>query len=271
MKTIFKNINHTFFAFIFLMLSFSCTKVPVSGRRQLNLLPESMMINLGASSYQQILQQSPAVAQTNGDAQMVKTIGDKISKAASQFLKQKKQSKRIEGFKWEFNLVNDNEVNAFCLPGGKVIVNRGILPITQNENALAVVMGHEIAHAIARHGNERMSQGLLVQMGGIALSVALSTQPNETTNLFLQSYGLASNLGILKYSRTHETEADKLGLIFCAMAGYDPREAIGFWERMSKVGGQKPPQLLSTHPSDTKRISDLKAFMPKALKYYNPS
>jgi predicted Zn-dependent protease len=202
---------------------------------------------------------------------MVKNMGQKMSQAVAKYLKSKKQSSRIEGFKWEFNLVNSKDVNAFCLPGGKVIINEGILAVTQTEAALAVVMGHEIAHAIARHGNERMSQGLLVATGGLALQIALSQNPSETNNLFLQSYGLGTQMGILKYSRTHESEADKIGLIFCAMAGYNPQESIGFWERMSKIGGAKPPQILSTHPSDDTRIKDLKAFMPKALKYYKPS
>jgi predicted Zn-dependent protease len=249
----------------------SCTKVPVSGRRQMHLLPESMLINMGASSYRQILQQTPPSSASNVNSMMVKNMGQKMSQAVAKYLKSKKQSSRIEGFKWEFNLVNSKEVNAFCLPGGKVIINEGILAVTQTEAALAVVMGHEIAHAIARHGNERMSQGLLVATGGLALQIALSQNPSETNNLFLQSYGLGTQMGILKYSRTHESEADKIGLIFCAMAGYNPQESIGFWERMSKIGGAKPPQILSTHPSDETRIKDLKAFMPKALKYYKPS
>ncbi len=256
---------------LLVVLMFSCTKVPVSGRRQMHLLPESMLINMGASSYRQILQQTPPSSASNVNSMMVKNMGQKMSQAVAKYLKSKKQSSRIEGFKWEFNLVNSKDVNAFCLPGGKVIINEGILAVTQTEAALAVVMGHEIAHAIARHGNERMSQGLLVATGGLALQIALSQNPSETNNLFLQSYGLGTQMGILKYSRTHESEADKIGLIFCAMAGYNPQEAIGFWERMSKIGSAKPPQILSTHPSDDTRIKDLKAFMPKALKYYKPS
>jgi predicted Zn-dependent protease len=156
------------------------------------------------------------------------------------------------------------------MPGGKVVVYTGILPVTQDEKSLAVVMGHEIAHAIARHGNQRMSQGLLVQFGGAVLSVALSQKPQYTQELFMQSYGLASGLGVLAYSRKHETEADKMGLIFAAMAGYDPEAAVGFWERMAAGGGQKPPEFLSTHPSDERRIKDLKSFMPEAKKYYKP-
>jgi predicted Zn-dependent protease len=158
------------------------------------------------------------------------------------------------------------------MPGGKVVVYTGLLPVTQDEASLAVVMGHEIAHAVARHGNERMSQQMAIQLGGTALSIALQNKSQQAQNIFLQSYGIGSQLGVLKYSRTHETEADKMGLVFAAMAGYDPNSAIGFWERMAAAsGGQKPPELLSTHPSDETRINDLKAFMPEAMKYYKKS
>jgi predicted Zn-dependent protease len=161
-------------------------------------------------------------------------------------------------------------VNAWCMPGGKVVVYTGILPVTKNENGLAVVMGHEIAHAIAEHGNERMSQELLRQAGGVALTVALKDNPEETRNLWLAAYGLGSEVGVmLPFSRLHESEADHLGLIFMAMAGYDPREAPDFWTRMAEAGGQKPPEFLSTHPSDETRISSLNNWMPEALKYYN--
>ena len=176
----------------------------------------------------------------------------------------------MKDFKWEFNLVEDNTVNAWCMPGGKVVFYTGILPITKDEKGIAVVMGHEIAHAIARHGNERMSQGLALQGGGIALSLALSDKPELTQNLFQQAYGLGGQLGMLKYSRSHDSEADKMGLVFMAMAGYDPREAVEFWKRMAAQGGQKPPEFLSTHPSDDTRIKDLEDFMPEALKYYKP-
>ncbi len=176
---------------------------------------------------------------------------------------------RIDGFQWEFNLVDDDVPNAWCMPGGKVVVYTGLLPLTQNETGLAVVMGHEIAHAVARHGNERMSQELALQLGGVALSVAIEKKPEETKQLFYSAYGIGSELGIvLPYSRLHETEADKLGLIFMAMAGYNPEEAIPFWTRMSQSGGQKPPEILSTHPADETRIRNLKEFMPEAMKYY---
>ena len=195
----------------------------------------------------------------------------KTSRATiTRFAKKHQQTKRIKDFKWEFNLVEDNTVNAWCMPGGKVVFYTGILPITKDEKGIAVVMGHEIAHAIARHGNERMSQGLALQGGGIALSLALSDKPELTQNLFQQAYGLGGQLGMLKYSRSHDSEADKMGLVFMAMAGYDPREAVEFWKRMAAQGGQKPPEFLSTHPSDDTRIKDLEDFMPEALKYYKP-
>ena len=255
--------------YVVILISFvACSKVPISGRRQLHLLPESVMMNLSVSSYREVLAKTPPLPNSNNNAQMVARVGQKIANAVNTYAKQKKITSRTQGFKWEFNLVNDNTINAWCMPGGKVVVYTGLLAVTQNETALAIVMGHEIAHAIARHGNERMSQGLLQQMGGIGLQVALANKPQETQNIFLQSYGLGSQLGLLKYSRTHESEADKLGLVFSAMAGYNPNEAIDFWKRMAAQGGAKPPLLLSTHPSDETRIKDLKTFMPQAMKYY---
>ncbi len=158
------------------------------------------------------------------------------------------------------------------MPGGKVVVYTGILPVTKDENGLAVVMGHEIAHAIAEHGSERMSQELIRQMGGMALSVALKDEPQETRAMWLAAYGMGSEVGImLPYSRMHESEADHMGLIFMAMAGYDPREAPVFWKRMSAAGGPKPPEWLSTHPSGETRINNLNAWMPEAMEYYNKS
>lgn len=225
------------------------------------------MVSMSLTSYQDFLKQHPPVTGTP-EAQMVKNIGAKIQSAVVNYLGQHKMGDRVSGYKWEYNLVNSPEVNAWCMPGGKVVVYSGILPLTQDEASLAIVMGHEIAHAVARHGNERMSQMLMQQAGGMALDVALSTKSAETKNMFMTAYGAGSTLGILKYSRTHETEADKLGLIFAAMAGYDPQKAVAFWQRMGQQGGAKPPEFLSTHPSDATRIKDLQSFMPTALKYY---
>lgn len=248
----------------------ACSKVPVSGRKQLNMMPESTLIGMSLTNYSEFLSKNPKVSDADANTQLVKKVGVNIQNAVIKFMNtNKKYKKRIDGYKWEFNLVNDKTVNAWCMPGGKVVVYSGLLAVTQNETALAVVMGHEIAHAIARHGNERMSQGLLVQLGGIGIAVALSQKPAETQNLFLQSYGIGSSLGMLGYSRKHESEADKLGLVFMAMAGYNPEEAVAFWERMAKAGGGNTPQILSTHPSDETRIKDIKAFLPKAMKYYN--
>lgn len=251
---------------IFILLAItilvSCSKVPVTGRRQLSILPESSMMSMALTNYKDFLSKNPPVQTSTADAQLVKKVGLNISQAVEKYMKSKGLSSRIKGYKWEFNLVNDKTVNAWCMPGGKVVVYSGLLAVTQNETGLAVVMGHEIAHAIARHGNERMSQQMIVQLGGLGLSVALAQKPKETQNIFLQSYGTGSTLGILKYSRTHESEADKLGLIFMKKAGYEPREAIAFWERMAKQGSSNTPQLLSTHPSDEKRIADIKAFLP---------
>lgn len=259
---------------ILLIIAFSiatiaCKKVPITGRKQVSLISESQMIGMSLASYKEFLTKNPPLHASDANAAMVKKIGGDMQKAVETFMNDKGLSNRLEGYQWEFNLVNENTVNAWCMPGGKVVVYSGLLPVTQTEGALACVMGHEIAHAVARHGNERMSQGLLVELGGLALSVALSEKPQLTQDLFLQSYGISSQLGILAYSRTHESEADKMGLIFMAIAGYDPSEAVGFWERMAKAsGGNAPPEILSTHPSDDRRIADIKAFLPEAMKYY---
>jgi predicted Zn-dependent protease len=180
-------------------------------------------------------------------------------------------SGRLKGYKWEFNLVEDKEINAWCMPGGKVVVYTGILPVAKDETGLAVVMGHEIAHAVAQHGDERMSQALLAEMGGMALSLALSQNPSQTNDLYLAAYGAGATVGVLlPYSRLQESEADRLGLIFMAMAGYDPRAAVDFWKRMaaSKKGGAAP-EFLSTHPADSKRINNIEKLIPEAMSYYS--
>lgn len=252
----------------FAMLGQSCSKVPITGRRQLNLLPESQMIALSKQSYAEFLSTNNRVESAQGSARMVKEVGDKMAKAVEVFLKKDGSSKRVEGFNWEFNLVNNNAVNAWCMPGGKVVVYSGIMDVAKNEAGLAVIMGHEIAHAIARHGNERMSQQIAIQSGGVALNVMMVEKPDLTRQLFGQAYGVGSTLGALAYSRNHESEADKLGLVFMALAGYDPREAPKFWKRMAAMGkGKAIPEMLSTHPSDENRIEQLNNYMPVALKY----
>lgn len=246
-----------------------CSSVPLTGRKQLSIIPASQMLSMSFQQYDEFIKTNKLSSDV-AKSDMVKQVGFNIKNAVERYMSENKMSSRLNGYNWEFNLVESNEVNAWCMPGGKVVVYSGILPITQDENGLAVVMGHEIAHAIAEHGNERMSQILLTQLGGLALSEALSSEPQRTRDLWLGVYGVGAQVGILlPYSRTHESEADKLGLIFMAMAGYDPNSAVGFWERMAaQKQGQSPPEFLSTHPSDKTRIEDIKKNLPEALKYY---
>lgn len=247
----------------------SCTTVPITKRHQLDLIPASTMLPMSFTSYKDFLSKHEVIRNTP-EAEMVQRVGTRIAKAVEQYFAQQKMPDRLKGYSWEFNLVNDKEANAWCMPGGKVVVYSGILPLTKDENGLAVVLGHEISHAVAQHGDERMSQGLLTEMGGIALSAALSQKPAQTQQLFMSAYGAGTQVGVLlPYSRLQESEADHLGLIFMAMAGYDPRGAVPFWQRMtaSHQGGS-PPALLSTHPADRKRIEEIEKLMPEALKYY---
>lgn len=255
------------------MLIVGCAKNQVTGRKQLILMPEAELQNMAGQQYRQFLSENKVVpSNVNKDAEMVRRVGTRIAYAITKYYETQGKSEIVNGYNWEFNLINDPNVNAWCMPGGKVVVYTGLLPVTQNEAALAVVMGHEIAHAIALHGNERMSQGIMQQLGGVALAVAVANKPAETQNLFLQSYGVGSTvLGTLPFGRKQETEADRFGLIFSAMAGYNPNEAISFWQRMAKAGGgQKPPEFLSTHPSDETRIANMQKFIPEALQYYKP-
>lgn len=259
--------------YIFLLLTViiltGCITNLVTGRNQLSLVPESELQLMATSQYITFLEEHKVLSPGNYEATMVDRVGARISNAVTKYYNSKGQPSVIEGYKWEFNTVDSKEANAWCMPGGKVVVYNGLLQITQNETALAIVVGHEIAHAIAKHGSERMSQGMVQQLGGVALQVALSQKPQETQNLFLQSYAIGSHLGaILPWSRQQETEADQYGLIFAAMAGYDPQESILFWTRMSNAGGATPPEFLSTHPANETRIRKLHQFMPEAMKYY---
>jgi predicted Zn-dependent protease len=201
----------------------------------------------------------------------VKKVGKKIQGSVETYFAQNGMSAELSGYAWEFNLVESEDLNAWCMPGGKVVVYTGILPVTRDEAGLAVVMGHEIAHAVAKHGNERMSQQLVTQMGGVALSTALEEKPDKTRQLWTAAFGLGSQVGVLlPFSRLQETEADRLGLIFMAMAGYDPHKAVDFWKRMaSQKEGAAPPEFLSTHPSDETRIQKLNGLVPEAMKYYS--
>jgi predicted Zn-dependent protease len=251
-----------------LLLS-GCTEVEITGRQQFNVVPDSMMNSMSFQSYGEFLAKHKLSTNAEQTA-MVRRVGGRIQNAVEQYCQQNSIEDRLADYKWEFNLVEDPNVNAWCMPGGKVVVYTGLLPVAQGEAGLAVVMGHEIAHAFAKHGAERMTQGLLVQMGGIALSTALKDRPEQTKNLFMQSYGVGTQVAVLlPYSRVHENEADHLGLVFMAMAGYNPEEAVAFWQRMAAgKKGARPPEFLSTHPADQTRIQNIRDLLPEAMQYY---
>ncbi|MEP6512454.1 MAG: M48 family metallopeptidase [Parafilimonas sp.] len=254
-----------------IITAIACTRNAITGRQQLNLVSEQEVQKMAKTQYRQFLAQSQVVnSSTSKDAEMVKRVGSRIAAAITQYYTDKGIAGQVSGYKWEFNLVDSKEINAWCMPGGKVVVYTGLLPVTQNEAALAIVLGHEITHAVAGHGRERMSQGLLAQGIQVAGNVALGSNP-KAVNTFNSVYGPAATVGyILPNSRLQETEADHYGLIFAAMAGYNPEEAIPFWTRMANLGGSKPPVFLSDHPADADRIQKLKELMPEALTYYKP-
>ncbi len=253
------------------LLFTQCNTVPITGRRQMNLLSESEMMTMSYQQYGQVIGESQLVNNTP-EGRMIQRVGQRIGAAVEEFLKEEGKSAYVEGFEWEFNLIQSDQLNAWCMPGGKVAFYTGILDVCQGEKGVAVVMGHEIAHAIARHGNERMSQGLTAQLGGQALTAALQSEPQLTQQLAMTAFGVGAQYGaMLPFSRLHETEADEMGLYFMAMAGYNPEEAPKLWERMSALGGAQPPEFLSTHPNHQTRIDDLNSWMPKAKSYFKPN
>ena len=254
--------------FLAIIVLVSCATVPFTGRKQFKLLRSSQMNAMAVQSYGEFLK-THKLSTNQQQTKMVKNVGNKMKIAVEKYLKDNGQLKIIEGFKWEFNLVDEDAVNAWAMPGGKVVFYSGIIPVCKNEEGIAVVMGHEIAHIIAKHGNERMTQGMIAQLGGMALDVALEQKPQETKNLFMAAYGIGAQVGVLlPYSRVHELEADKIGLIIMAIAGYNPGAAPVFWERMSAQSNhQSPPEFLSTHPSNERRIEEMKLFVPEAKKY----
>jgi predicted Zn-dependent protease len=256
-------------SFVLFLFVLSCSTVPITGRSQLNLIPHESMLSMSYQQYDEFLKENKLSTNTV-EVNRVKRVGQNIETAVNRYFAQRNMAYQLRDYKWEYNLVESKDINAWCMPGGKVVVYTGILPITQDDTGLAVVMGHEIAHAVAQHGNERMSQQLAVQLGGMALATAVATKPALTQQLWMTAFGLGSSVGIiLPYSRLQENEADRLGLTFMAMAGYDPRKAVDFWERMSQVkSGQAPPEFLSTHPSDQTRIQNIKSIIPDVMPYY---
>jgi len=248
----------------------SCATVPITGRSQLNLVPSSSMLSLSSEQYREFLRTNKKSG-NSAERARVQRVGRNLQNAVERYFRQRGLSSELRSYSWEFNLIENKSPNAWCMPGGKIAVYTGILPYTQNDAGLAVVMAHEIAHAVAKHGNERMSQMLLTQMGGTALSSALRSSPKKTRQLWLSAFGVGSQLAlVLPYSRMQEYEADRIGLIFMAMAGYDPGAAVPFWQRMSrKAGGAKPPEFLSTHPTDAKRIARIRQVIPEARRHMN--
>lgn len=250
----------------------ACSKNSITGRNQLALLPESELRSMAASEYQQFLSKNKVVSPTSSkDAEMVRRVGSRLVSAINKYYSAKGLTNELEGYKWEYNLVDSKDVNAWAMPGGKIVVYTGLLPVTQNEAALAVVLGHEITHALAHHGNERMSQQMVAQGIGVVGGV-LTSGNQQVSNIFNNVYGPGATVGVLlPNSRKQELEADHYGLIFTAMAGYNPREAIPLWQRMKAMSqGNRPPEFLSTHPAEDTRIEKLQQMMPEALKYYKP-
>lgn len=247
----------------------SCGSVPVTGRKQMLLVSDKEVLTTSLQQYDEFMKTAPQSSNAANTA-MVRKVGQNIAKSVETYMKANGLEDMVSDFSWEFNLVKSDQVNAFCMPGGKIVVYEGILPITKDETGLAVVLGHEVAHAVAKHANERMSQQLATQYGGAALGLALGGASSAVQSTASAVYGLGTQYGVmLPYSRKHELEADQLGLIFMAMAGYDPNQAEGFWVRMSQNSeGSKPSEFTSTHPSDQTRINKIRQELPEAMKYY---
>lgn len=250
------------------LVIYACASVAVTGRKQLSLVSNAEIIPMSSTEYAAVIKKGP-ISTNQEQTQMVKRVGVKIQKAVEEYMASKGLSSELSGFAWEFNLIDDPKtVNAWCMPGGKVAFYTGIMPVCKDETGVAIVMGHEVAHAIANHGRERMSQQMVAQYGLATIGELLGQNPTAGQQLLMQAVGAGTNVGILKFSRDQESEADHIGLIFMTMAGYDPNQAPVFWERMAAMsGGSEPMEFLSTHPSHATRIQDLKGWIPEALSY----
>lgn len=261
--------------FVFLVVAMfiiACKTVPFTGRKQLNFMPNSQLFPMAFSQYDSFLKDHQ-LSNNKKDAQRIKTIGSRIVAGTQRYLNANKAKGYLKDYKWEFNLVHDPQKNAWCMPGGKVVFYDGILDVCQTDAGIATVMGHEIAHALANHGGERMSQGLAQQIGQVGVDVATHNKSQQTRMLWMTAYGLGSQVGVmLPFSRKQESEADEIGLLLMTMAGYDPNAAVEFWGRMESMsGGQAPPEILSTHPAHKTRVANIKKLIPsvkaKAAKY----
>lgn len=255
---------------ILLIAALFCQKVPLTKRNQLSLVSTSQIDSMAGRDYRKFMDSATVIKGTS-QAEIVQRVGERIACAVEWYFSPQKQDSRYKDYKWEFNLIQDSVANAWAMPGGKVAIYSGILPIAENENGLAVVMAHEISHVVANHGEERLSQALLVQLGGVTLSEALKQRPEFTRQLFMAAYGVGATVGVLlPYSRLHESEADHLGLLFMSMAGYDPHAATRFWSRMMEAqNAQSPPEFLSTHPGDEARLKNIEKLIPEAMNYFN--
>ena len=245
-----------------LLMLTGCSTVPITGRQQLSLVSDSDVLTSSLTQYNSYIKsatKSSSVSKTN----MVKRVGQRIANATEQYLRQNGLSREIANFKWEFNLVKDNQVNAFCMPGGKIVVYEGLMKLVASDDELAVVVGHEVAHAVAKHSNERMSQQIAAQYGAQILNASLADKSATIQRLATSVYGIGAQYGMmLPFSRKHESEADYMGLVFMTIAGYNPDVAVNFWKKMSAGSSGKVPEFMSTHPSDATRISDIRAALP---------
>ncbi|WP_066621864.1 M48 family metallopeptidase [Rufibacter roseus] len=251
------------------LVTVGCSTVPITGRRQVSLVSDQEVMQMSLQAYREMMSQSKLSNNAQQTA-MVKRVGQRIQQAVETYMRQQGASDQLAGYQWEFNLIDDpKQQNAFAMAGGKTAVYTGLLPITQDETGLAVVMGHEIAHVIAKHVNERISQQMLAEAGGGVIGAATG-QGGATSQVVNVAYGIGAGVGMMKFGRTQESEADRLGLIFMAMAGYNPEAALTFWKRMDAASGwQSQPEILSTHPSNQTRIADIQKHLPEAKKYYS--
>ncbi|MBN4085359.1 M48 family metallopeptidase [Flavobacteriaceae bacterium AH-315-B10] len=258
-------LKKTIVLFGLIILILSCATNPFTGKKTLALVPNSQLFPTAFAQYDKFLTENKVVKGTS-DAQMITRVGQRIAVAAERWLNANGYKGYLKDYKWEYNLVNDKTVNAWCMPGGKIVFYTGILPIAQSETGVAAIMGHEVAHALANHGQQRMSAGMLQQAGGLGVAVATGNENSEKQQIWMQAYGITTTLGVmLPYSRSHETQSDEIGLILMAIAGYNPEEAAELWKRMkANSGGKAPPQFLSTHPSNDSRIANLTKLAPIA-------
>ena len=253
---------------LILLILYGCSSAPVTGRSQLNLVSDTEVLSLSLQEYNDYIKTAKKSTDKTAIA-LVTKVGGKIAEAVELYFKYTGMESLLSNFSWEFNLIDDPQVNAFCMPGGKIVVYTGILPVTKDETGLAVVLGHEVAHAVAKHANERMSQQMLTQYGAIGLEAILSKSSSAVKTISQTVYGLGAQYGVmLPYNRKQELEADYLGMVFMGIAGYSPEAALPFWERMAQQGSATP-EFMSTHPSDKTRIEDIRKKLPEAMEYYN--